>query len=61
MLLIFELQEGVNLLIENSEDDISPYFRFGPKILLAVVVTVMNEVYRRVAIWLTDKGELGSF
>ncbi|RUS79435.1 hypothetical protein EGW08_012812, partial [Elysia chlorotica] len=51
MLLCFELQEWVNGLIDEEE---LPYvFSFLPKVLLALVVSVMDEVYKKLAIWLT--------
>jgi anoctamin-8 len=31
--------------------------RFIPKILLAIVVTVCGEVYRKIAHWLNDMGK----
>ncbi|XP_035660381.1 anoctamin-8-like [Branchiostoma floridae] len=50
MLACFELQEVVN-----QGDDVSTVTRFIPKILLSLVVMVMDEVYKRIAIWLNDK------
>ncbi|KAH9491750.1 Anoctamin-8 [Bulinus truncatus] len=53
MLLCFELQEWVNGLIADEE---LPYiFSFLPKVLLAVVVSILDEVYKEIAIWLTHK------
>ncbi|GFS11038.1 anoctamin [Elysia marginata] len=53
MLLCFELQEWVNGLIDDEE---LPYvFSFLPKVLLALVVSVLDEVYKKLAIWLTFK------
>ncbi|CAH1254178.1 ANO8 [Branchiostoma lanceolatum] len=50
MLACFELQELVN-----QGEDVSAVTRFVPKILLSLVVMVMDEVYKRIAIWLNDK------
>ncbi|GFO46290.1 anoctamin [Plakobranchus ocellatus] len=53
MLLCFELQEWVNSLIEDEE---LPYvFSFLPKVLLAVVVSILDEIYKKLAVWLTYK------
>ncbi|KAH9494530.1 hypothetical protein Btru_042364 [Bulinus truncatus] len=58
MLLCFELQEWVNGLIADEE---LPYiFSFLPKVLLAVVVSILDEVYKEIAIWLTHKARLYS-
>lgn len=32
--------------------------RFIPKILLAVTVTICDEVYKKIAYWLNDMGEI---
>lgn len=53
MLLIFQLQEWVNELVDES--DVHPYLRFGPKVLLALTIAIFDEVYKSVAIWLTYK------
>ncbi|KAK7008996.1 anoctamin-8 [Biomphalaria glabrata] len=53
MLLCFELQEWVNGLI--AEEELPYIFSFLPKVLLAVVVTILDEVYKEIAIWLTHK------
>ncbi|XP_019619583.1 PREDICTED: anoctamin-8-like isoform X1 [Branchiostoma belcheri] len=50
MLACFELQEVVN-----QGEDVSAVTRFLPKVLLSLVVMVMDEVYKRIAIWLNDK------
>ncbi|XP_005096900.1 anoctamin-8 [Aplysia californica] len=53
MLLCFELQELVNELI--GEEELPYVFSFVPKVLLAVVVSIFDEVYKQIAIWLTHK------
>ncbi|KAK7496840.1 hypothetical protein BaRGS_00011820 [Batillaria attramentaria] len=53
MLLIFELQEWVNVLVD--KEDIHPYMRFGPKVLLAIGISIFDELYKRVALWLNRK------
>ncbi|XP_076443628.1 anoctamin-8-like isoform X2 [Babylonia areolata] len=53
MLLIFELQEWVNRLVVGG--DIPCFLRFGPKVLMAVVIAMLDEVYKTVAIWLNNK------
>ncbi|XP_046581534.1 anoctamin-8-like [Haliotis rubra] len=53
MLLIFQLQEWVNALI--ASDDIPAFLRFCPKILLALCITIFDELYRVIAVWLNDK------
>lgn len=37
--------------------EFSSIFRFIPKILLAVTVTVCDEVYKKIALWLNDMGK----
>ena len=45
----------MNGLIDDEE---LPYvFSFLPKVLLALVVSVLDEVYKKLAIWLTFKGK----
>ena len=44
----------MNGLIDDEE---LPYvFSFLPKVLLALVVSVLDEVYKKLAVWLTFKG-----
>ena len=54
MLLIFELQEWVNGLVKSEE--IPSLCRFLPKILLAVVIGILDEIYKKIAVWLNDMG-----
>lgn len=53
MLLCFELQEWVNGLI--LEEELPYLFSFVPKVLLAVVVSILDEIYKEIAIWLTHQ------
>ncbi|KAJ8304856.1 hypothetical protein KUTeg_018439 [Tegillarca granosa] len=53
MLLIFELQEWVNILV--ISETIPGFCRFFPKILLAVSIGVLDEVYKKIATWLNEK------
>lgn len=54
MLLIFELQEWVNILV--ISETIPGFCRFFPKILLAVSIGILDEVYKKIATWLNEKG-----
>lgn len=53
MLLIFQLQEWVNNVIVG--DDIPAFIHFLPKVLMALVISVLDEVYKQVAVWLNNK------
>ena len=55
MLLIFQLQEWVNQVV--AAGDAPSFMRFGPKVLMAVVISLLDEVYKQVAIWLNNKGK----
>ncbi|KAL3867152.1 hypothetical protein ACJMK2_044375 [Sinanodonta woodiana] len=50
MLLIFEFQEWINALIK--AEDIPAFSHFLPKILLAVVIGIFDEIYKKIAAWL---------
>nr|XP_006812289.1 PREDICTED: anoctamin-8-like [Saccoglossus kowalevskii] len=52
MLFCFELQEYINKAIEN--DDLPGWMKTLPKILLAVIIGVTEDVYKKVAYWLND-------
>lgn len=54
MLMIFELQEWINSLIKM--DILPSYFHFVPKILLAICIGIFDEIYKKIALWLNDKG-----
>ncbi|KAK7116537.1 anoctamin-8-like [Littorina saxatilis] len=53
MLLIFKLQEWVNVLVAGG--DTPGFLRFVPKILMAVAISVLDELYKQVAVWLNNK------
>ncbi|XP_060072109.1 anoctamin-8-like isoform X2 [Ylistrum balloti] len=50
MLLIFQLQEWINSLVAKA--DIPGFCTFLPKILLAVSIGILDEVYKKIAYWL---------
>ncbi|XP_022332682.2 anoctamin-8-like isoform X3 [Crassostrea virginica] len=52
MLLIFEVQEWINSLVESG--DVPGFFSFLPKILLAVCIGILDEIYKTIAKWLND-------
>ncbi|NXP61476.1 ANO8 protein, partial [Chloropsis cyanopogon] len=53
MLACFQLQELVL-----SIQELPRVLRFLPKIILAVIVTACDELYKKVALWLNDMGAL---
>ena len=57
MLLIFQLQEWVNWAIVAG--DAPTFLRFGPKVLMAVAIAFMDDLYKQLAIFLNNKGEGG--
>lgn len=48
-------QEWVNELI--AADELPYLFSFVPKVLLAIVVSILDEIYKEIAVWLTHQGE----
>lgn len=52
MLLIFEVQEWINSLVKGG--DVPGFFSFLPKILLAVCIGILDEIYKTIAKWLND-------
>ena len=38
-------------------DNAPSFFRFGPKVLMAVAISVMDELYKQLAVFLNNKGE----
>ncbi|XP_021368430.1 anoctamin-8-like isoform X1 [Mizuhopecten yessoensis] len=50
MLLIFQLQEWINNLV--AKGDIPGFCTFLPKVLLAVSIGILDEVYKKIAYWL---------
>ncbi|XP_033634933.1 anoctamin-8-like isoform X1 [Asterias rubens] len=53
MLSIFELQEFINRQIEKER--FTGWVGVLPKILLALVINVLEEIYKKIAHWLNDK------
>ncbi|XP_048733294.2 anoctamin-8-like isoform X2 [Ostrea edulis] len=52
MLLIFEVQEWINSLVKSG--GVPGFFSFLPKILLAVSIGILDEIYKTIAKWLND-------
>ena len=52
-------QDWINARIERG--DCSAYLRFVPKILLAVSIGVLDDVYKKIAVWLNNKGTCVSY
>ena len=40
-----------------TEHELPAFLSWGPKMLMAVSISVLDEVYTRVAIWLNDQGK----
>ena len=57
MLLIFQLQEWVNWAVVAG--DAPTFLRFGPKVLMAIAIAFMDDLYKQLAIFLNNKGEGG--
>ena len=55
MLMIFRLDEYV--LAEIKQEKLPKMSKFGPKILLAVCIGILDDIYKRVAAWLNEMGE----
>ncbi|XP_055956117.1 anoctamin-8 isoform X2 [Patella vulgata] len=53
MLLIFELQEWINNLVLSG--DIPNFVRIFPKIMLALSIGVLDDIYKKIAHWLNDQ------
>ena len=51
-------QQWIDGLI--TESQYSQFLSYGPKILLAVIIPVFDDLYHKVAVWLNDMGELFS-
>ena len=41
-----------------KESQYIQFLSYGPKILLAVIIPVFDDLYHKVAVWLNDMGEL---
>ena len=51
---ILELQSLVNARVKAGS---VPFFcTYLPKVLLAISITVLDDVYKKIAVWLNDKG-----
>lgn len=56
---ILELQSWVNERVKTGS---TPYFcTYLPKVLLAISISVLDDVYKKIAIWLNDKGSFVLF
>jgi anoctamin-8 len=54
MWAILELQNWVNEKVANGS---APYFcRYLPKILLALSIFLLDDIYKKIAVWLNNKG-----
>ena len=42
--------------VKIKEDEFPTFVKFLPKILLAVCIGVMDDIYKKIAFWLNDKG-----
>lgn len=52
---ILELQNWVNIKVHSGA---TPFFcKFLPKILLAICISLLDDVYKKIAIWLNNKGK----
>jgi len=51
---ILELQSWVNVRVKGGS---VPFFcSYFPKVLLAISISVLDDVYKRIAVWLNKKG-----
>ena len=50
----FNVQDWININIKKGEFPF--FFKFLPKILLAVCIGVMDDIYKKIAFWLNDQG-----
>ncbi len=55
MLWNFQLQDWVNSLIKDGH--LPFFFKYFPKILLALCIGLLDDIYKKVAFWLNDKGK----
>ena len=53
--VILELQQWWDVVIK--ERGYFEFLKFGPKILLAVVIPALDSVYNNIAVWLNDMGK----
>ena len=52
---IFELQDWVNDKI--TREELRFFCKFLPKILLAICIGILDDVYKKIAYWLNDRGQ----
>lgn len=52
----YQVQEWINSLVKSG--DVPGFFSFLPKILLAVCIGILDEIYKTIAKWLNDWGKL---
>jgi len=53
---ILELQNWVNMRVKAGS---LPFFcSYMPKVLLAISISVLDDIYKKIAVWLNDKGSL---
>lgn len=52
----YQVQEWINSLVESG--DVPGFFSFLPKILLAVCIGILDEIYKTIAKWLNDWGKI---
>ena len=68
--LILEFQVGIFYFLKENlpifqqwidglilESQYMQFLSYGPKILLAVIIPVFDDLYHKVAVWLNDMGE----
>ena len=53
--LILEFQEWTDRMIEDKA--YIQFLRYIPKILLAIIIPIFDDLYHRVAVWLNDMGK----
>ena len=53
--LSYVLQQWIDALIKESQ--YMQFLSYMPKVLLAVIIPVFDDLYKKVAIWLNDMGE----
>jgi anoctamin-8 len=55
MLLVFQVDDWV--LAKIKAGDLPKMCKFGPKILLALTIGILDDMYKKIAYWLNDAGE----
>lgn len=54
MLLIFQLQEWINVKVDVA--DYPGFLTVVPKVLLAIIIGIFDEIYKKIAHWLNEMG-----